>query len=400
MKKNILCSVIAAAIVMGASADDKVVVPDSTGFKFTDVKVVKTTPVKNQNKSGTCWCFAGTSFFEDEIMRKGGEESDLSEMMTVRMCYLAKADRYVRMYGSTAFSPGGSILDVPYVWERYGAIPEEVYNGLGYGEDKHNHGELHAVLSAYMKSINANPNKKLSTAWRKGLEGILDAYFGKVPETFTYKGQTYTPQSYAKSLGIDVDDYVAVTSFTHHPFYKPFVLEVADNWLWEQYQNVKLDELKAIVDNAIDNGYSLVWAADVSEGGFKWRKGYAVMPKEKNKDDMEGTELSRWVQLSEKDREKEKYDIKGPVAEIEVTQELRQEMFDRLETTDDHGMTIVGKAVDQEGNRYYKVKNSWDTNQLYNGYFYVSEPYFLAKTLSILVNKEAVPKDIAKKINL
>ncbi len=229
MKKNILCSVIAAAIVMGASADDKVVVPDSTGFKFTDVKVVKTTPVKNQNKSGTCWCFAGTSFFEDEIMRKGGEESDLSEMMTVRMCYLAKADRYVRMYGSTAFSPGGSILDVPYVWERYGAIPEEVYNGLGYGEDKHNHGELHAVLSAYMKSINANPNKKLSTAWRKGLEGILDAYFGKVPETFTYKGQTYTPQSYAKSLGIDVDDYVAVTSFTHHPFYKPFVLEVADN---------------------------------------------------------------------------------------------------------------------------------------------------------------------------
>ncbi len=400
MKKNILCSVIAAAIVMGASADDKVVVPDSTGFKFTDVKVVKTTPVKNQNKSGTCWCFAGTSFFEDEIMRKGGEESDLSEMMTVRMCYLAKADRYVRMYGSTAFSPGGSILDVPYVWERYGAIPEEVYNGLGYGEDKHNHGELHAVLSAYMKSINANPNKKLSTAWRKGLEGILDAYFGKVPETFTYKGQTYTPQSYAKSLGIDVNDYVAVTSFTHHPFYKPFVLEVADNWLWEQYQNVKLDELKAIVDNAIDNGYSLVWAADVSEGGFKWRKGYAVMPKEKNKDDMEGTELSRWVQLSEKDREKEKYDIKGPVAEIEVTQELRQEMFDRLETTDDHGMTIVGKAVDQEGNRYYKVKNSWDTNQLYNGYFYVSEPYFLAKTLSILVNKEAVPKDIAKKINL
>ncbi len=400
MKKNILCSVIATAIVMGASADDKVVVPDSTGFKFTDVKVVKTTPVKNQNKSGTCWCFAGTSFFEDEIMRKGGEESDLSEMMTVRMCYLAKADRYVRMYGSTAFSPGGSILDVPYVWERYGAIPEEVYNGLGYGEDKHNHGELHAVLSAYMKSINANPNKKLSTAWRKGLEGILDAYFGKVPETFTYKGQTYTPQSYAKSLGIDVNDYVAVTSFTHHPFYKPFVLEVADNWLWEQYQNVKLDELKAIVDNAIDNGYSLVWAADVSEGGFKWRKGYAVMPKEKSKDDMEGTELSRWVQLSEKDREKEKYDIKGPVAEIEVTQELRQEMFDRLETTDDHGMTIVGKAVDQEGNRYYKVKNSWDTNQLYNGYFYVSEPYFLAKTLSILVNKEAVPKDIAKKINL
>lgn len=400
MIKSVFCSAVAVVMVLGASADDKVVIPDSTGFKFSDVKVVKTTPVKDQNKSGTCWCFAGTSFFEDEIMRKGGEELDLSEMLTVRMCYLEKADRYVRMYGSTAFSPGGSILDVPYVWERYGAIPEEVYSGLGYGEEKHNHGELHAVLAAYMNSINSNPNKKLSTAWRKGLEGILDAYLGKVPETFTYKGKTYTPQSYAKSLGLDMSDYVAVTSFTHHPFYKPFVLEVADNWLWGQYHNVPLDELKAIVDNAIDNGYSLVWAADVSEGGFKWRKGYAVLPKEKSKRDMEGTELARWVQLSDKDREDEKYDIKGPVAEIEVTQEMRQDMFDRLETTDDHGMTIVGKAVDQEGNRYYKVKNSWDTNQLYNGYFYVSEPYFLAKTLSILVHKDAVPDSVIKKINL
>lgn len=397
MVKSIFCSAVAVVMALRASADDKVVIPDSTGFKFTDVKVVKTTPVKDQNKSGTCWCFAGTSFFEDEIMRKGGEELDLSEMLTVRMCYLEKADRYVRMYGSTAFSPGGSILDVPYVWERYGAIPEEVYSGLGYGEEKHNHGELHAVLAAYMKSINSNPNKKLSTAWRKGLEGILDAYLGKVPETFTYKGKTYTPQSYAKSLGLDMNDYIAVTSFTHHPFYKPFVLEVADNWLWGQYYNVPLDELKAIVDNAIDNGYSLVWAADVSEGGFKWRKGYAVLPKEKTKGDMEGTELARWVQLSDKDREDEKYDIKGPVTEVEVTQEMRQEMFDRLETTDDHGMTIVGKAVDQEGNRYYKVKNSWDTNQLYNGYFYVSEPYFLAKTLSILVHKDALPDNVVKK---
>lgn len=400
MMKSIFCSAIAVVMALGASADDKVVIPDSTGFKFTDVKVVKTTPVKDQNKSGTCWCFAGTSFFEDEIMRKGGEELDLSEMLTVRMCYLEKADRYVRMYGSTAFSPGGSILDVPYVWERYGAIPEEVYSGLGYGEEKHNHGELHAVLAAYMKSINSNPNKKLSTAWRKGFEGILDAYLGKVPETFTYKGKTYTPHSYAKSLGLDMNDYIAVTSFTHHPFYKPFVLEVADNWLWGQYHNVPLDELKAIVDSAIDNGYSLVWAADVSEGGFKWRKGYAVLPKEKTKGDMEGTELARWVQLSDKDREDEKYDLKGPVAEIEVTQEMRQEMFDRLETTDDHGMTIVGKAVDQEGNRYYKVKNSWDTNQLYNGYFYVSEPYFLAKTLSILVHKDAVPDSVVRKLKL
>ncbi len=392
--------IIGLSIATSASADDNTAASDSTGFTFTDVTIVKTTSVKDQNKSGTCWCFAGTSFFEDEILRKTGQELDLSEMFTVRYCYTEKADRYVRMYGSTQFSPGGSILDVPYVWERYGAIPEEVYNGLNYGEEKHNHGELHGVLGAYMRTINSNPNKKLSTAWRKGFEGILNAYFGDIPETFTYNGKTYTPQSYAQSLGLNMNDYVAVSSFTHHPFYKPFVLEVADNWLWGQYQNVKLDELKAIVDNAIEKGNSVVWAADVSEKGFKWREGYALMPKAKTESDMDGTELSRWVTLSDKDREDEMYAINGPTEEITVTQESRQEMFDRLETTDDHGMVIIGIATDQEGNRYYKVKNSWDTNQVYGGYFYVSEAYFLAKTVSILVNKEAIPSGIASKIGV
>lgn len=392
--------IIGLSIATSASAEDNTVASDSTGFTFTDVTIVKTTSVKDQNKSGTCWCFAGTSFFEDEILRKTGQELDLSEMFTVRYCYTEKADRYVRMYGSTQFSPGGSILDVPYVWEQYGAIPEEVYNGLNYGEEKHNHGELHGVLGAYMRTINSNPNKKLSTAWRKGFDGILNAYFGDIPETFTYNGKTYTPQSYAQSLGLNMNDYVAVSSFTHHPFYKPFVLEVADNWLWGQYQNVKLDELKAIVDNAIEKGYSVVWAADVSEKGFKWREGYALMPKAKTESDMDGTELSRWVTLSDKDREDEMYAINGPTEEITVTQESRQEMFDRLETTDDHGMVIIGIATDQEGNRYYKVKNSWDTNQVYGGYFYVSEAYFLAKTVSILVNKEAIPSSIASKIGV
>ena len=251
-------------------------------FEFKDIKTVKTTSVKDQNKSGTCWCFAGTSFFEDEIMRQGGDSLDLSEMYTVRMCYRDKADRYVRMYGQTNFSPGGSVLDVPYVWENYGAMPEEVYRGLNYGEDKHVHGELDAALTAYVKAVVSKPNKKISTAWRKGLDGILDAYFGPVPETFEYRGKTYTPQSYAESLGIKPQEYVAITSFTHHPFYKPFVLEVSDNWLWGQYQNVPMEEMKEIVDYAIDNGYSVVWAADVSEGGFKWPKGVAVMPKAKD----------------------------------------------------------------------------------------------------------------------
>lgn len=395
--KYIIASILAGAFAFYAAADDKVIVPDSTGFKFTDVKVVKTTPVRDQNQSGTCWCFSTNSFLEEEMMRKGGKPVDLSEMYTVRQCYLDKARKYVRMDGQINFAQGGAAHDVPYVIETYGALPEEAYPGLGYGEEKHVHGELSAVLKAYLDAVIKMPDRRLSTAWEKGFNAILDAYFGEVPETFVYEGKTYTPKTFAESLGINPSDYIEVTSFTHHPFYRPFALEVADNWLWGTMQNVPLDEMKAIVDNAIDNGYPVAWGADVSEGGFKWRKGYAVIPVEKGQKDLTGTELSRWVQLSDKDRLDERYDIKGPVEEITVTQESRQDMFDRKETTDDHGMVIVGKAVDQEGNKYYKVQNSWDTNQLYDGYIYVSEPYFLAKTMDIMVHKDAVPAAIASK---
>ncbi len=398
---------LAAAVAYNAAAfgnfatvsDDKAAEPaDTTSFVFTDFALVPTTSVKDQNKSGTCWCFAGTSMFEDEIVRRGGKPLDLSEMFTVRQCYLDKADRYVRMYGGTNFAAGGSIMDLPYVWKNYGAVPEEVYSGLGYGEEKHVHGELDAVLKAYLDAVIRKPNKRLSTAWRKGVEAILDAYLGEVPETFEVGGKTYTPRSYADALGLVPDDYVALTSFTHHPMYEPFVLEVSDNWLWAQYQNIEMNELKEVVDNAIAHGFPVVWAADVSEGGFKWKEGFAVMPKERTEADMDGTELARWVKLSDQERKDKQFDIKGPVEEIEVTPEMRQEMFDRQETTDDHGMEIVGIATDQKGNRYYKVKNSWDTNQVYDGFFYVSEPYFLAKTLSILVHKDAIPSGIAKKL--
>ena len=384
----------------GYAADDEKEAPaDTLGFEFKDVTLVPTTSVKDQNKSGTCWCFAGTSMFEDEIVRRGGKPLDLSEMFTVRQCYLDKADRYVRMYGATNFAAGGSIMDVPYVWKRYGAIPESAYPGLNYGEEKHVHGELDAILKAYLDVVVKKPNKRISTAWRQGVEAILDAYLGEVPETFEVDGKTYTPRSYADALGLVPDEYVALTSFTHHPMYEPFVLEVADNWLWAPYENVELNELKEVVDNAIANGYPVVWAADVSEDGFKWTDGVALMPKVRTADDMEGTELSRWLHLSDKERKEKQYDFKGPVEEITVTPEMRQEMFDRQETTDDHGMEIVGTATDREGNRYYKVKNSWDTNQKYDGFFYVSEPYFLAKTLSILVHRDALPKAIAKKLN-
>ncbi|MBO5268601.1 MAG: aminopeptidase [Muribaculaceae bacterium] len=401
MKKLIALAVAGSSLAAMAQAPADSAATDSVkGFDFVDEIVIPGTSVKDQNQSGTCWCFAGAGFFENEIRKATGDSIDLSEMYVVRKCYEDKADRYVRMYGDTNFSPGGSVLDLPYVWKRYGIMPEEAYKGLEYGEDKHVHGELHSALKGVVKAAVEKPNRKVSKAWRKALGGVLDAYLGEVPETFTYNGKTYTPQSFAKSLGVSPDNYIAVTSFTHHPFYEEFIVEVPDNWLWAPYMNVPMDEMKAIVDNALANGYTVSWAADVSEGGFKWNDGVALMPKGKNERDMTGTELSRWVKLSDKDRAADKFNFNGPVEEIEVTQELRQDMFDSQETTDDHGMVIVGTARDREGNRYYKVKNSWDTNQVYGGYLYVSEPYFLAKTVDIYVNKAAVPAAIAKKIGL
>ncbi len=401
MKKVFATVVAVMALIPGAYADTPAdSLPADTAFVFTDIISLPSTSVKDQNKSGTCWCFAGTSFFEDEIRHNGGDSLDISEMYTVRRCYEDKADKFVRMYGAMNFAPGGSILDVPYVWERYGAMPEEVYTGLEYGEKKHVHGELDAAVEAYVRAVVSNPNKKISTAWRRGLQGILDAYFGPVPETFEYRGRTYTPLSYAESLPLNVGDYVPVTSFTHHPFYTTFAVEVPDNWLWGEYYNVPLDEMKAIVDNSLAQGHTVVWAADVSEGGFKWREGVAVMPVERDEADMDGTELARWVKLSDGERASSRFDFKGPVEEMEITQEIRQRMFDSHETTDDHGMEIVGTAVDQKGNRYYKVKNSWDTNQVYDGYFYVSEPYFLAKTLNIYVHRDVIPAEIRRRMGI
>lgn len=382
------------------AADPKVIVPDSTGFKFTDLKVVKTTPVKDQNKSGTCWCYSTNTFFESEILRKTGKEVHLSEGFVVYHCYLDKAIKYIRMDGRINFAEGGAAADVPYVWSHYGMVPNEVYTGMTNGDKKFNTSELTANLTGYVDVINQRKLKKLTPSWIEGFKGILDAYMGKLPEKFTWQGKTYTPQEYAASLPIDLNDYVGITSFTHHPFYEPFILEVADNWVWESYQNVPIDELVEIVYNAIDKGYTVAWGADVSEPAFKWRKGYAVLPVDKDVPDLSGSDMERWTQLSDKDREEEKWDIKGPVEEQVVTQESRQLMFDNKETTDDHGMVIMGTAVDQKGNRYFKVQNSWDTNQLYHGFFYVSEAFFRAKTMDIYLNKAAIPSKTAKKLGL
>ena len=385
----------------GAVKDDepKKAELDSAGFVFTDVKINPHSAVQDQNKSGTCWAFSGISTLEDNIKRKSGKDVKLSEMYVVRNAYLEKAAKWMRMNGKINFAQGGSFPDVLNMSIRYGAVPEEAYPGLNYGEEKHSHYELAEALEAYLNAILARGTKngKLSTAWLKGFEGILDAYLGKVPETFTYEGKTYTPQSFAKAIGLEPENFVNVISFTHLPFYENVMLEIPDNWAWTASRNVPMEEMLAITDNALEKGYTVMWAADVSEKGFRWTNGLAVLPEAKTDKDMTDTELSRWVKLSDKDRENEKYKIDGPAKEQTVTQQSRQEGFDNFETTDDHGMVIVGTAKDQKGNKFYKVKNSWDTNQIYDGYLYVSVPYFLAKTIGVGVHKDAIPANIAKK---
>lgn len=409
MKRLALALLLAAPLTVSAThmsvfdlaldTDTASCAADTAGFRFKDLRLVKDTPVKDQNKSGTCWAFAGTGLLESEVLRSGGPEVDLAEMFFVRNLYKEKARKYIRMEGKINFAQGGEASDVTYAAAKYGVVPESAYPGLNYGEDKHAHYEMAAAMKGYLDGINSNPNKKLSTAWEPGFDAILDAYLGKVPETFTADGKTYTPKEYAKALGIDRSDkFIALTSYTHHPFYTSFPIEIPDNWLWDNYMNIPLDELKQVVDNALENGYAVGWSADVSEGGFKWREGFAVLPVETVEADMTGSELARWVKMSDKDRAAKRYEINGPVKEETVTQESRQKSFDNMTTTDDHGMVIVGIAEDQEGNRFYKVKNSWDTNQVYDGYFYVSEPYLLDKTISVLVNREALPKAIAKKL--
>jgi len=401
--KNLLITLLAAAATLAATAQTPQTETKPEGYRFTDAKVLEMTPVKNQHRSGTCWCFSTMSFLEGEILRAGGKPVHLSEMWIVRHSFMEKAEKYVRMHGELNFAEGGAAHDVTEGIKKYGIVPFEAYPGLNYGTDKPDFHELTAALKAFLDSVIATADrsgKPLSTAWKRAFNAMLDEYFGHMPDTFVYEGKEYTPQSFAASLPVSMDNYIDITSFTHHPFYTQFVLEVPDNWLCGQFYNVPMEEMKAIVDNALEKGYPVVWAADVSEGGFKWKEGYANMPKGKNSTDMDGTELSRWVKLSDKEREDEKYKNNGPVEEIEVTQELRQEMFDRQETTDDHGMEIIGTAKDQEGNSYYKVKNSWDTNQIYDGFFYVSEPYFLAKTMNIYVNREAIPAATSKKMGL
>ncbi len=372
------------------------------GYRFTDGKIIGTTPVKDQNRSGTCWCYSTLSFLESEIMKAGGEAMHLSEMWIVRHSFMDKAEKYIRMHGSLNFAEGGASHDVIEGIKLHGIVPFEAYPGLNYGTDKPDFHELSAVLKAYLDAvIQASERSRLplSTAWKRGFNALLDEYFGQMPETFAYAGKEYTPASFAASLPLDMDDYVDISSFTHHPFYGRFILEVPDNWMWGSVYNVPLDEMMAIIDNALANGHPVAWGTDVSEKGFSRTKAIGIIP-EADLDNMSGTEAERWGKLTAREKEEALYKFDKPGKERTVTQEMRQTAFDNYETTDDHGMVIVGTAKDQAGNDYYKVLNSWNARPPYDGFWYFSRPFVAYKTTSITVNRKAIPKAIAKKLGL
>lgn len=354
-----------------------------TGYTFTMKKELACTMVKNQSATSTCWCFSGISMFESELLRMGKKQYDLSEMYIVRHTYEKKAQMYARMHGSSNFAGGGEYGDLIEGSREAGLVPDAAYPGLNYGETKHNHGEMDAVLKGYMDPI--TKRSSLTTAWFAGINGILDAYLGKLTVPFSFEGKSYTPNNFLKELGLNPDDYVCITSFTHHPFYKQFVLELPDNWAAGLFYNVPVEEMMQIIDNSITAGYTVAWASDVSDKGFSMREGVAIVP-EKN-----------WNEMSKDEAAKA---FSGPRPEKVITQELRQKEFDNYTTTDDHGMHIVGMANDQAGNTFYKVKNSWGITGKYDGFIYVSKAFIMLRTTNIMVNKKAVPEAISKKLGL
>ena len=370
------------------------------GYQFTDIKRLPATSVKDQARAGTCWSWSGISFFESEMIRMGKEPIDLSAMYIVRHAYSDKATKFVRLHGSMNFAVGGAFCDVMHVIKNYGIVPMDVYKGLNYGEPNHAFGEIDDVLAGYINAVIKNSNKKLSTAWKKCFDGILDAYLGEEPEKFEYKGKEYTPRTFADEVvGLNMDDYVSLTSFTHHPFYSQFAIEVPDNWLWGMSYNLPIDELAQVMSNAIDNGYTFAWASDVSERGFQTSQpGVAVVPTTDTKE-MSGAEIAKWEAMPKGNQTPDAF-RQGPAPEKEITQEMRQQEFDNYLTTDDHGMHVIGKAKDQNGTVYYIVKNSWNKYNKFGGYFYASEPFMKYKTMNIIVHKNAIPKDIRKKLGI
>lgn len=397
--KNLILIAALGMLSLNAGAKDKA--KDKTkqeqGFVFTTVKANPITSVKNQNRSSTCWSFSTIGFLESELLRMGKGDYDLSEMFVVHHTMIDRAQNYVRYHGDSSFAPGGSAYDVVYCLKNYGMVPQEAMPGIMYGDTLPVHNELDAVAGAYTDAIAKGKLTKLTPVWKKGLSAIYDTYLGKCPEKFSYKGKEYTPQTFAASLGLNPDDYVSLTSFTHHPFYTEANIEVPDNWRNETSWNLPLDEFMAVIENAVNNGYTVAWGSDVSEQGFT-RDGIAVMPDAARGAELTGSDMARWTGMKEEDKRKEL--TSKPLPEINVTQELRQEGFDNWQTGDDHGMLIYGIAKDQNGKPYFMVKNSWGTNSKYKGTWYASNAFVAYKTINILVHKDAIPAEIAKKIGI
>jgi bleomycin hydrolase len=356
------------------------------------LKQVPTTSIKNQYKSNTCWSFSVLAMLESELLKNGKGEFDLSEMYVVHQVYLEKALSYARMHGHINFAGGGSLNDPIDVIRKYGIVPEQVYSGLKEGCINHDHIQMDAALKDYMEGVIRN--KTLSPVWLQGFEGVLDAYLGNVPEMFVYNGTDYTPKTFATWLGINPDDYVLLTSFTHHPYYQKFKVEVPDNWSWGEAYNVTLSDLENTIDYSVNKNYTLAWAADITEKGFQWGEGITFVDSTyiaENTDN--ASHPSIWVP------QKDKKESKNTVDELTITPELRQKAFDNYSTTDDHGMQIIGIANDQNKKKYYIVKNSWGTDgSPYKGFIYVSKSYILYKTLTVLVNKKGIPESILKKL--
>lgn len=367
---------------------------------FTHVKELGRSSVKDQANSGTCWSYSGQGFLEEELIRMGKSQFDLSEMFVVSHSYKDKGRKYVRMDGHMNYEQGGSFYDVLYVLKHYGAVPRSAMMGLNYGTTKNQHNELAASSKAYLQAILKKPNGTLSTAWPVAFEGIIDAYLGKAPEKFTFNGKEYTPKTYAAATGLNADDYVSLTSYTHHPFYSKFALEIPDNWRASESYNLPIDELMRTIEHSIEKGYTFAWGADVSEVGFT-RDGIAVLA-DVEEIETRGSDQDRWVGLSRADKQAEvrRSIYRADVPEIDPTQEYRQKCFDNATLTDDHGMTIYGTATNQTGRKFFLMKNSWGETGDYKGIWYVSYNYVKGRTMNIVLHKDAIPADIAKKLGL
>lgn len=355
-------------------------------FIFTPLVNIECTDVKSQGSSGTCWSYSTNSFLESEMIRMGKKPVDIAEIYTARCVYTDKADNYVRMHGAVTWGDGGSCHDVINMYRKYGALPQDVYTGLNYGTTKNKFAEMQAVLKGMLDAIVKNPNGKLTPNWKKAFEAVLDAYLGEVPETFTYKGKKYNARTFADEVvGINPDNYIELSSFSNQPYYEPTLLMVPDNWSFDHVYNVKMQDITDIIDNALDKGYSVAWATDVSEKYFSWKNGVAYVP-EKDWEDME------------EDEQKDMFN--GPKPERKITPKMRQMAFDNYSTTDDHGMHIVGKAKDQNGREYYMVKNSWGEKNDYKGYIYVTKAYVQYKTTAFLLHKNAIPVAIRNRLGI